>query len=79
MALAVATAGRSSRYADGLAPPPKFFGLLASKMEHVTDAGQQQKETKILEAFEKYAATGSGWTALPNVDDPNRKRDDKME
>ena len=31
------------------------------------------------EAFEKYAATGSGWTALPNVDDPNRKRDDKME
>ena len=54
VALAVATAGRSSRYADGLAPPPKFFGLLASKMEDVADAGQQQKETKILEAFRAY-------------------------
>ena len=34
---------------------------------------------KVFEAFEKYAATPSGWTALPNVDDPGRKRDDKME
>jgi len=34
---------------------------------------------KVFEAFEKYAATGSGWTALPDVDNPGRKRDDKME
>ena len=34
---------------------------------------------KVFEAFERYASTGSGWTALPNVDDPHRKRDDKME
>jgi len=33
----------------------------------------------VFEAFERYAATPSGWTALPNVDDPKRKRDDKME
>ncbi len=34
---------------------------------------------KVFEAFEKYAATPSGWTALPDVDNPTRKRDDKME
>ena len=34
---------------------------------------------KVFEAFEKYASTGSGWTALPDVENPNRKRDDKME
>jgi mannosyl-oligosaccharide alpha-1,2-mannosidase len=33
----------------------------------------------VFEAFERYAATPSGWTALPNVNDVNRKRDDKME
>jgi hypothetical protein len=33
---------------------------------------------KVFESFEKYAATGSGWTALPDVDNP-RRRDDKME
>ena len=34
---------------------------------------------KVFEAFERHAATGSGWTALPDVDNPTRKRDDKME
>jgi len=34
---------------------------------------------KVFEAFETFAATGSGWTALPDVDMPSRKRDDKME
>ena len=33
---------------------------------------------RVFEAFEKYASTGSGWTALPDVDNP-RRRDDKME
>ena len=27
----------------------------------------------------RYASTGSGWTALSDVDNPTRKRDDKME
>lgn len=34
---------------------------------------------RIFEAFERHAATGSGWTALPDVQNPRRKRDDKME
>jgi len=34
---------------------------------------------KVFEAFERHASTGSGWTALPDVDTPSRKRDDKME
>ena len=34
---------------------------------------------QVFESFEKYAATYSGWTALPDVENPNRKRDDKME
>lgn len=34
---------------------------------------------KVFEAFEKYAATGSGWTAIKHVDEPHRPRDDKME
>jgi len=34
---------------------------------------------KVFEAFERYAATPSGWTALPDVDAPTRKQDDKME
>ena len=34
---------------------------------------------KIFESFEEYASTGSGWTALPDVENPGRKRDDKME
>ena len=33
---------------------------------------------KVFEAFEKHAATKSGWTALPDVDNPKR-HDDKME
>ena len=33
----------------------------------------------IFSAFETHAATGSGWTALPDVNNPARKRDDKME
>ena len=28
---------------------------------------------KVFEAFEKYAATGSGWTALPDVENPGKE------
>ena len=34
---------------------------------------------KVFEAFEKHAATYSGWTAIKDVDNPHGKRDDKME
>jgi len=34
---------------------------------------------EVFKAFEKHAATPSGWTALPDVESPGRKRDDKME
>ena len=28
---------------------------------------------KVFEAFERHAATPSGWTALPDVDNPSRR------
>ena len=33
---------------------------------------------RVFQCFERHAATGSGWTALPDVDNP-RRHDDKME
>jgi len=33
---------------------------------------------RVFQSFERHAATGSGWTALPDVDNP-RRHDDKME
>ena len=34
---------------------------------------------EVFKAFEKHAATGSGWGSLPDVDNPSRRPDDKME
>ena len=34
---------------------------------------------EVFTAFERHAATGSGWGSMPDVDNPNRKLDDKME
>jgi len=34
---------------------------------------------EVFKAFEKHAATGSGWAGVPDVDHPSRKKDDKME
>lgn len=34
---------------------------------------------EVFKAFEQYAATGSGWAALSDVDNPKKRRDDKME
>mmetsp|Transcript_30541 Transcript_30541/g.71008 ORF Transcript_30541/g.71008 Transcript_30541/m.71008 type:complete len:935 (-) Transcript_30541:267-3071(-) len=34
---------------------------------------------EVFKAFEQHAATGSGWAALSDVENPKKKRDDKME
>merc|ERR1712083_1140837 len=34
---------------------------------------------EVFKAFEQHAAMGSGWAALSDVENPKKKRDDKME
>jgi len=67
---------RSASYNIGRPEAVESFWVL---WYYTRDPKWRNMGWEVFKAFERHAATGSGWTALPDVENPKRKRDDKME